>query len=249
MLNQKKWVLTAAGLCTLSTGCPFTSCFVAGTNLNQNGSTHRNDSRGRTGVVDEYDTGQRILRPVSAIVIGSSAVTHRIEAGELSIPAVTSEHPFWSPSEQRWIAACELQTGATLCAWLVHDTKNISVQHTQRTQQSLLWCSHCRSMVQNTIALPRVFSTQQKHRRHRAGQSEPFESCIEVVHDGEATALLDFGDVYTAEDAVKIIRLERIEDCFSPIEPQTRLEIIADDPEDVFDVSLHTDTASDFRHL
>ena len=111
-------IISAVGTTTILSGCPVTSCFVAGVRV----STHRGPcaiehiSVGDRVWSWDVATHQAVLRTVTHLVRGKSTEVYRIEAGEFVISGVTGNHPIWSPSRGEWVDAAALRRDDTLLA-------------------------------------------------------------------------------------------------------------------------------------
>ncbi|MFI6861537.1 polymorphic toxin type 43 domain-containing protein [Streptomyces sp. NPDC050421] len=107
-------------------------CFLAGTDVEMADGSTRNIEEIKAG--DEVLstnplTGESEPRKVTALIITDedkrfNELTIAGKRGPAKLTA-TYEHPFWSPSEQRWVPAAQLRSGMTL---LTDDGTGVSVQ-------------------------------------------------------------------------------------------------------------------------
>jgi len=104
-----------------SSGSSYCKCFLAGTEILMADGASKNIEDVNVG--DEVhttdpETGKSTKRRVTRLIVTEddkhfNELTISTLDGKTKLTA-THEHPFWSPSENRWIAATELMPGATL---------------------------------------------------------------------------------------------------------------------------------------
>ncbi|MFE7278568.1 polymorphic toxin-type HINT domain-containing protein, partial [Streptomyces sp. NPDC057623] len=107
------------------------NCFLAGTDvLMAEGKTKdiEDIKVGDKVVATDPETGETGLREVTHLIVTDSdkhfnELSLATEEGTESLTA-TYEHPFWSPSQQRWIEAADLTAGMTL---RTDDGSNVTV--------------------------------------------------------------------------------------------------------------------------
>ncbi|MEU4265256.1 polymorphic toxin-type HINT domain-containing protein [Streptomyces argenteolus] len=101
-----------------ASGC---RCFLAGTEVLMADGTTKEIEDVRAGdevLTTDPETGKSAKRRVTKLIVTEddkqfNELTISTPDGETKLTA-THEHPFWSPSQNRWIAASKLTTGTTL---------------------------------------------------------------------------------------------------------------------------------------
>ncbi|MET7540060.1 polymorphic toxin-type HINT domain-containing protein [Streptomyces sp. NPDC005507] len=98
-----------------------TNCFPAGTSVLMAGGKTKNIEKIKTGdtvIATDPKTGETGARKVTQVIVTDgdkffNSLSIATENGIEELVA-TREHPFWSPSERKWVAADELKQGMTL---------------------------------------------------------------------------------------------------------------------------------------
>uniref|UniRef100_UPI001F18B7F5 polymorphic toxin-type HINT domain-containing protein n=1 Tax=Streptomyces sp. NRRL S-325 TaxID=1463899 RepID=UPI001F18B7F5 len=115
-----------------SSGSSSCKCFLAGTDVLLADGTSKDIedvSVGDEVLTADPETGKSAKRKVTRLIVTEddkhfNELTISTLDGETKLTA-THEHPFWSPSEKRWIAASNLTPGATL---LTNDQTTVTVE-------------------------------------------------------------------------------------------------------------------------
>ncbi|BDH10616.1 polymorphic toxin-type HINT domain-containing protein [Streptomyces hygroscopicus] len=118
------------GLRFLERGC--TQCFLAGTKVLMGDGTTRNIedvAPGEKVLATDPETGETAPRKVTRLIVTEddkhfNELTLTTRNGPRKLTA-TYEHPFWNPSQHRWLPAQELTPGTTL---LSNDGTTVRVQ-------------------------------------------------------------------------------------------------------------------------
>ncbi|WP_255950026.1 polymorphic toxin-type HINT domain-containing protein [Streptomyces odontomachi] len=116
-LDEAYWLILG-GLGGGSYGC---KCFLAGTDvLMADGSTKdiEDIKTGDKVLATDPETGKTVPRKVTQLIVTNgdkyfNRLSIATQAGVEKLTA-THEHPFWSPSERRWVTAGTLKPGMTL---------------------------------------------------------------------------------------------------------------------------------------
>lgn len=106
-----------------SGGSPCGRCFLAGTDVLMADGTAKDIEDVRVGdevAATDPETGKTGKRKVTRLIVTDddkhfNELTITTPEGEAKLTA-THEHPFWSPSENRWVPASGLRAGTTLLA-------------------------------------------------------------------------------------------------------------------------------------
>ena len=106
-----------------------TSCFVAGTSILTDTGAKPIEVISVGDMVWSFSTenNQPVLRSVRKTLRNQATRLHSLRAGDFVVDGVSDEHPFYNPSQKKWVKAKDLQKGDMVLVLLGQAIKTVAI--------------------------------------------------------------------------------------------------------------------------